>query len=74
MPTKKTRTAPKTRKRTKACGTKNTGSAKSKDVDLFDGFMSDLTAHKLPVFVLMAAVLGLGALFSLMLGVSAASF
>ncbi|MBU2566025.1 hypothetical protein KKG46_00510 [Patescibacteria group bacterium] len=74
MPTKKTRkAAPKTRKSVKSCGT-GTKSGSTCENDLFDGFMTDLTAHKLPVFVLMAAVLGLGALFSLMLGVSAASF
>ena len=41
---------------------------------LTDNFLNDLTAHKTTVLTLMAAVLGLGVLFSMMLGVSAAQF
>ncbi|MDF1496555.1 MAG: hypothetical protein P1P90_00665 [Patescibacteria group bacterium] len=40
----------------------------------FDGFLADFVANKTTVLVLMAAVLGMGAMFSMMLGVSAASF
>lgn len=39
---------------------------------LTDNFLNDLTAHKTTVMTLMAAVFGLGVLFSMMLGVSAA--
>ncbi|GEM_PF-1130934 len=42
--------------------------------DSFDGFLSDFVANKTTILILMIAVLGMGALFSLMLGVSAASF
>jgi hypothetical protein len=69
--TKKGKTAPKH----KACGPKKCGSnCKSSKHDNFDGFLADFTANKTTVLILMAAVLGVGAMFSLMLGVSAASF
>jgi hypothetical protein len=44
-----------------------------KCVGFTDDFLSDFVAHKSSVLVIMAAALSLGALFSLMLGVSAAS-
>ena len=56
----------------KACKTCKCKQCKCKKASAFDGFLSDVTANKLTVFVLMAAVLGLGAMFSMMLGVSAA--
>lgn len=39
---------------------------------VFDDFLQDFTANKTVVLVLMAAALGMGALFSMVLGVSAA--
>ncbi len=54
----------------KACGPKS----KCCKNDSFDGFLADFVANKTTVLVLMAAVLGVGAMFSLMLGVSAAGF
>ncbi|MFZ6015948.1 MAG: hypothetical protein ACOYUZ_06400 [Patescibacteria group bacterium] len=59
----------------KPCGPKSCGSAKGgckSNTDMFDGFLSDFVANKTTVLVLMSAALGLGALFSMMLGVSAA--
>jgi len=55
----------------KACGSK---SKCCKSNSVFDGFLADFVANKTTVLVLMAAVLGLGAMFSMMLGVSAAGF
>ncbi|MBD3281875.1 hypothetical protein GF391_03965 [Candidatus Uhrbacteria bacterium] len=70
MPTpKKRKPATKRRANTKNCSSKN-----CKNHDAFDGFLADFVANKTTVLVLMAAVLGLGAMFSMMLGVSAASF
>lgn len=40
---------------------------------LTEGFLHDFVSHKSSVLVIMAAALSMGALFSLMLGVSAAS-
>lgn len=73
MPTPKTR---KPAAKRKACSAKNCGSSKSKccNDNAFDGFLADFVDNKTTVLVLMAAVLGLGAMFSMMLGVSAASF
>ncbi len=70
MPTPKKRKPTTKRKAT----TKNCGSKNCKNHDAFDGFLADFVANKTTVLVLMAAVLGLGAMFSMMLGVSAASF
>jgi len=41
---------------------------------LTDNFLSDFTSHKTTVMTLMVAVLGMGVLFAMMLGVSAAQF
>ncbi len=68
MSTKKRKVCKPCECKTKAC------KSKRNQQDFFDGFMSDLTAHKLPVLVLMVSALALGALFSMMLGVSAAQF
>jgi len=67
MPTPKKR---KPAAKRKACAPKGKC---CKNNDAFDGFLSDFVANKTTVLVLMAAVLGLGAMFSMMLGVSAAS-
>ncbi|MFA6446758.1 MAG: hypothetical protein WCW31_00685 [Patescibacteria group bacterium] len=60
--------AKRTSKRTRKCGVPPT-----KSPGLTDNFLQDFVSHKSSVFVIMAAALSLGALFSLMLGVSAAS-
>ncbi len=63
----------------KKCGPKKAvKSAKAKcggcGEGLFDNMLVEFTSHKLHVFLIMASVFGLGALFSMMLGVSAAQF
>ncbi len=67
MPTPKKRKPAVRKAAPKKCGSKN-----CKSHDAFDGFLADFVANKTTVLVLMAAVLGLGAMFSMMLGVSAA--
>jgi hypothetical protein len=64
MTTIKKCTPPKTKK----------GSAKAKPPKLSETMLQDFVQHKTSVLVIMAGALSLGALFSLMLGVSAASF
>ena len=41
---------------------------------LFDNMLSEFTSHPMHVSLIMASVLALGALFSMMVGVSAAKF
>jgi len=55
----------------KPCKGKKSGSCNTTDV--FEGYLTDLTSHKMTVFILMAAVFGLGAMLSVVLGVSAAT-
>ena len=62
---------------TKKCGpTKGRKPAKTKcggcNEGLFDNMLTEFTSHKLHVFIIMGSVLGLGALFAMMMGVSAA--
>jgi len=72
MPTPKKCKSASKRKACSSCGSK--GKCRCCKNDAFDGFLADFVANKTTVLVLMAAVLGLGAMFSMMLGVSAASF
>ncbi len=60
--------AKRTSKKTRKCTDQGT-----KCPSLTDNFLKDFVSHKSSVLVIMAAALSLGALFSLMLGVSAAS-
>lgn len=61
----------------KKCGppkSKKSGGYCAKPAKLSESIMQDFVQHKTSVLVIMAGALSLGALFSLMLGVSAASF
>ncbi len=60
------KSAPKARKATKAkCGG---GCGEG----LFDNMLTEFTSHKMHIFIIMGSVFGLGALFAMMMGVSAA--
>jgi len=66
-------TAKKTKSRVSTKKTVNRRrSKKCHETTGFDGFLADLTAHKITVSVLVLSVFGLGLLFSVVLGVSAA--
>ena len=60
----------------KKCGTSKTKKRGgcAKPAKLSETMLQDFVQHKTSVLVIMAGALSLGALFSLMLGVSAASF
>jgi len=62
----------------KKCGPpKKTGGCakpKAKRVKLSESMLQEFVQHKSSVLVIMVAVMGLGALFAMMLGASAAHF
>jgi len=65
-------TAKKTKARAKSTKKVVNRSKKCQESQGFENFLSDLTAHKITVSVLILSVFGLGLLFSVVLGVSAA--
>jgi len=57
--------------KTRKCGP---GKPRPKCPKLSETMLQEFVQHKMSVLVIMAAVMGMGALFAMMLGVSAAHF